>query len=198
MERDELTRLRNQYIALSDPNLFRQKGYKYISIRGMYHRNLAGANRKLPEGVDVPAEGLWRSDGTVEVLVPEAFVPGLDFDDENASLGSLRADAVAVRPADSANMNRTQCPVNPGGEGQCTFMYVVRGGAAMKTHMRDKHFTVLGYSAAEFDGKFTHWVKHGPDVRSGCPLVEIAQFSFSQCSRFEYYYLFDLFGFTGV
>ena len=110
-----MTRLRNQYIALSDPNLFRQKGYKYISIRAMYHRNKAGANRKLPEGVDVPDESLWRSDGTVEVLVPEAFVPGLDFDDENASLGSLRADAVAVRPADSANMNRTQCPVNPGG-----------------------------------------------------------------------------------
>ncbi len=171
VERDNLTRLRNQYIARSDPDLFRQKGMKYISIRGMYHRNLAGAKRKLPEGVDVPDERLWRSDGTVDVLVPEEFVPGVDFDDENASLGSLRVDAVAARPADSANMNRTQCPVNHGGQGQCTFMYVVRGGAAMKTHMRDKHFTVLGYSASEFDVKFAHWVKHGPDVCSMCPLV---------------------------
>ena len=70
----------------------------------------------------------------------------------------LRAGAVA-------QMNRTQRPVNHGGKGQCTFMYAVRGGGAMKSHIPDKHIAVLGFSAAEFHVKFTH-VKHGPNVEN--------------------------------
>ena len=74
----------------------------------------------------------------------------------------------------------------------------------MKLHMSDKHVTVLDYSAAEFHVKFTH-VKHGPNVRSVCTLVKILLLSVHNlvavCTIREFvliYFLYSLFGFTGV
>jgi hypothetical protein len=81
---------------------------------------------------------------------------------------------------------------------------LLRGGGAMKSHMPDKHVTVLDCSVAEFHVKFTH-VKHVPNVRSVCTLVEIPLLSahnlVAVCTIREFvliYFLYSLFGLTGV
>ena len=97
-------------------------------------------------------ELLWRSDGPVDVGVPEAFVKARDVDDEDSSIGSLRVVAGARPAGKSAHINRMLCGLQ--GQGavrtQMLFAVAMTWSSLMvitcKSHMLDTNCNIRCYS----------------------------------------------------